>query len=137
MMKTLLKSKFVLVALVLFALSEMTAVAQPSIPRYRERGRGYYDRPPRHREGGVAWGTQYDWLSTRRATYSDIDGMDRGQIRVLLNSIYARHGRYFRDRRLSDYFYSQHWYRPYRNEVPRGSFNRTERYNIDFLSKYD
>lgn len=85
----------------------------------------------------VVWGTQYDWLSTRYITYDDIRNYDSGQLRVLRNSIYARHGRYFKDTRLSDYFYSQSWYNPYRKEVPESDLNEYEKANIRFLKKYE
>jgi hypothetical protein len=134
-MKKLFKNKWLTIALLLFTLSTVSVVAQPSIPRRGQRATRGYNRPQRNSR--VAWGTQYDWLSQRRATYRDIQYKDRGQVRVLLNSIYARHGRYFRDPNLSDYFYSQPWYRPFRNEVPTSSFNSIEKYNINFLSKYD
>ena len=85
----------------------------------------------------VAWGTPYDWLSTRYATYNDIRNYDKGQIRVLKNSIYARHGRRFKDANLRAYFNSQWWYTPRYNEIPSSWFNSYENYNISFLSKYD
>lgn len=135
-MRKSFQSKWLSIAVLLFALSAVSVIAQPSIPRNGRR----QNRPARtynNRNSNVAWGTQYDWLSQRRATYRDIQYKDRGQVRVLLNSIYARHGRYFKDRNLSDYFYSQSWYRPFRNEVPTSSFNSIEKYNINFLSKYD
>ena len=85
----------------------------------------------------TVWGTQYDWLSTRYITYDDIARYDSGQIRVLRNSIYARHGRYFKDARLSNYFYSQSWYNPYRKEVPASELNKYEKANIQFLKRYE
>ena len=133
-MKKNFKNKWLTIAVLLFTLSTLSTIAQPSIPRYGRRARSSRSY---NGGGGVAWGTQYDWLSQRRATYNDVRYKDRGQVRVMLNSIYARHGRYFRDPNLSSYFYSQRWYNPYRSEVPMSSFNSTERYNINFLSKYD
>ena len=117
----------------------MIADAQvPSIPRRQQTTRQRTrTRTQTRTSNNTVWGTQYDWLSQRRATYNDVRYKDRGQVRVMLNSIYARHGRYFRDPNLSSYFYSQRWYNPYRSEVPMSSFNSTERYNINFLSKYD
>ena len=85
-------------------------------------------------EGGdVVYGTQYDWLSTRYATASDLAGYDLGQLRVLRNSIYARHGRMFRDANLRSYFNSQPWYNGYRQEIPASELNQYEQYNIQFI----
>ena len=102
----------------------------PSIPR---RNQSSTTTTPHE----VAWGTPYDWLSTRYATYNDIRNYDKGQIRVLKNSIYARHGRKFKDRQLKAYFESQSWYKGRYNEVPAKYFNKYENANIAFLKKYE
>jgi hypothetical protein len=133
-MMKIFKNKWMIVAAMLLTISVVDAVAQPSIPR-----RGTYRGAPRSRgySRNTVWGTQYDWLSSRYADYSDVQYRDRGQVRVLLNSIYARHGRRFKDAALRSYFNSQNWYAPWRNEVPSSEFNKYEQYNISFLSKYD
>lgn len=89
------------------------------------------------RSSGTAWGTQYDWLSQKYATYNDIAGYDKGQLRVLRNSIYARHGRIFKDASLRSYFNSQPWYNGWRSEVPASELNKFEKYNISFIQKYE
>ncbi|MBO4487943.1 MAG: YARHG domain-containing protein [Bacteroidaceae bacterium] len=108
------------------ALAETASAQVPSIPRKAKTTTTV------QRNSEVAWGTQYDWLSTRYATYDDIRNYDRGQIRVLKNSIYARHGRKFKDANLRNYFSSQSWYRPRYNEVPPKQFNKYENANIAF-----
>ena len=109
-----------------------TAFAQvPSIPRQSQSAKKSAD------SHYVAWGTEYDWLSTRYATYNDIRHYDKGQIRVLKNSIYARHGRKFKDKELRAYFSSLDWYRPIYDEVPARFFNKYENANIAFLKKYE
>ena len=57
--------------------------------------------------------------------------------RVLKNSIYARHGRIFKDAELREYFEQQSWYHGYRKEIPAGEFNKYENANIAFLLKYE
>ena len=115
-----------------FAATEY-ASAQPSIPRSSRSSRSSSSRS----SGSVVWGTSYDWLSTRYANYNDIRYLDSGQIRVLRNSIYARHGRRFKDANLRSYFNSQYWYNGWRNEVPMREFNAYEKANISFLKKYE
>ena len=131
------KNKWMVIAAFLMTLAVTDALAQPSIPRRGSRTTQRYQRPRQRTSGNTVWGTQYDWLSTRYANYGDIQYKDRGQVRVLLNSIYARHGRRFKDAGLRSYFNSQWWYSPWRSEVPAREFNRYEQYNINFLSKYD
>ena len=100
----------------------------PSIPSRSSRSSS---------SSGTAWGTQYDWLAERYATYNDIAGYDKGQLRVLRNSIYARHGRIFKDSSLRSYFNSPPWYNGWRSEVPSSEFNKYEKYNISFIQRYE
>lgn len=88
-------------------------------------------------KAGPVYGTQYDWLSVRYANYDDVYGLDRGQLRVLRNSIYARHGRKFQDKNLRAYFNSQRWYTPLYNEIPASRLNKYEKANIEFLKKLE
>ena len=86
---------------------------------------------------GVVKGTPYDWLASRYVTAQDLAGLDAGQLRVLRNAIYARHGRLFKDANLRQYFNSQSWYNGYRNEIPANELNKYETYNIQFIQKYE
>ena len=121
---------FILAVLAAFMLAGTVSAQVPSIPRKTTTA-------TTQRNPNVAWGTQYDWLSTRYATYDDIRNYDSGQIRVLKNSIYARHGRRFKDANLRKYFNSQPWYNPRYDEVPAKQFNKYENANIAFLKKYE
>lgn len=105
----------------------------PSIPRTRTTKTVKIKK----RNPNVVWGTEYDYLSTRYIDYDDIKDYDRGQIRVLKNSIYARHGRIFKDEALREYFNQQSWYRGTRKEIPAREFNKYENANIAFLLKYE
>lgn len=77
------------------------------------------------------------WLAQRYATNEDIVGLSSDEIRIMRNSIFARHGRYFKDPALQEYFNSQSWYHPYRKEVPTQELNDYERKNIEFLKKHE
>ena len=123
-----------LLAAMLFApVLEASAQDVPSIPRQTTVKKTKKVK----KNANVVWGTDYDYLSTRYIDYDDISGYDRGQIRVLKNSIYARHGRIFKDAALREYFEQQSWYRGYRKEIPAGEFNKYENANIAFLLKYE
>ncbi|MDO4950693.1 MAG: YARHG domain-containing protein [Bacteroidales bacterium] len=126
---------FILAVLATFMLAGTVSAQVPSIPRKTTTAK--HTTATTQRNPNVAWGTQYDWLSTRYATYDDIRNYDSGQIRVLKNSIYARHGRRFKDANLRKYFNSQPWYNPRYDEVPAKQFNKYENANIAFLKKYE
>lgn len=128
------KILIVLAAIATFVIADTASAQVPSIPRKTQTVKRT-TQPQRN--PNVAWGTQYDWLSTRYATYDDIRNYDRGQVRVLKNSIYARHGRKFKDANLRAYFKKQAWYNPRYDEVPAKDFNKYENANIAFLKKYE
>ena len=88
---------------------------------------------------GVEFAGYYgDMTATELKAYlDDISEYDRGQIRVLKNSIYARHGRIFKDPALREYFEQQSWYQGTRKEIPAKEFNKYENANIAFLLKYE
>lgn len=134
-MKSFVKKIALPLAMALIAGVALPVSAQiPSIPNKNRSTTT--NRYPRERNG-VAYGTQYDWLSMRNATVNDIAHLDAGQVRVLKNSIYARHGYIFNDARLKSYFSSQSWYRPRKREIPASEMNKFEQYNVVFLKKYD
>ena len=110
---------------------EASAQDVPSIPRQTTK------TVKKKKNPNVVWGTEYDYLSTRYISFNDIKDYDKGQIRVLKNSIYARHGRIFKDAALRNYFEQQSWYRGTRKEIPAGEFNKYENANIAFLLKYE
>ena len=120
--------KLHIILVLIVAAFAIQAVAQPSISRPRKTSSS---------SSNCVWGTEYDWLSTRYVTYADIQYLDCGQIRVLKNSIYARHGRKFKDANLRNYFNSLWWYRGWRNEVPSRELNKYEKANIQFLKRYE
>ena len=79
----------------------------------------------------------FEWLSHRYATMSDIAGKTSAELRIMRNSIYASHGRYFKDPTLRDYFNAQSWYKPYRDEVPNEDLNGYEKKNVEFLKSHE
>lgn len=123
------------VMLFIGAMAASTVYAQPSIPRRYNTTKKTTKKTSY--SSNTVWGTQYDWLSQRYATYNDIRYKDAGQIRVLKNSIYARHGYIFKDSRLRSYFNSLGWYSGWRSTVPSKEFNKYESSNIKYLGKYD
>ena len=85
----------------------------------------------------VATGTIYDWLAQRYVTDADIRNYDSGQLRILRNAIYARHYRKFKDAGLRQYFNTFQWYDGRRDEIPASELNKYEKYNIQFIQRYE
>lgn len=77
--------------------------------------------------------TQMEWLSERNVTEADIQGKTSLEIRIMRNSIYARHGRRFKSPYLQRYFNSLSWYKPVRDEIPAYELNKYEKHNIYWL----
>ena len=70
---------------------------------------------------------------------SDIEGYSRDEIQMIINEIYAKHGREFHTQENIDYFSAQDWYEPVAgksDEEIDNEFNAYEKANIELLCKY-
>ena len=70
---------------------------------------------------------------------SDIEGYSRDEIQLIINEIYARHGREFSSQDNIDYFSAQDWYEPVvgkSDEEIDSELNAYEKANIELLCKY-
>lgn len=87
----------------------------------------------------VAGGTdedQYDWLSQRAVTASDLSGKTVGDLRLMRNAIFARHGYIFQSKDLQQYFENFSWYTPQYSDVT-AMLSPLEKKNIDFIKKFE
>ncbi len=75
---------------------------------------------------------------TTLITYSDMEGMTSDETYMLINEIYARHGKIFKTASIQDYFESQRWYEPVStsSDAITPHFNATERENIKTIVAY-
>ena len=68
----------------------------------------------------------------RRLTRDDLAPLSVEQLRIARNEIYARNGRFFRDKKLTDYFSQYSWYKPNSWDPP---LNATEKYNVRVIQQ--
>lgn len=70
---------------------------------------------------------------------SDIEGYSHDEIQMIINEIYAKHGREFHTQENIDYFSAQDWYEPVvgkSDEEIANEFNAYEKANVELLCKY-
>lgn len=70
---------------------------------------------------------------------SDLEGYSHDEIQLIINEIYARHGREFKTQENITYFSAQDWYEPVSDksdEAIVGEFNAFERANVELLCEY-
>lgn len=65
-----------------------------------------------------------------------VENLSRGDLRILKNLIYARHGYIFKNKSWSVYFNNQTWYIPVSENVTK-DFTEIEKKNIDLLERYE
>ncbi|WP_029319228.1 YARHG domain-containing protein [Butyrivibrio sp. AE3004] len=68
----------------------------------------------------------------------EVKTLNKDEIRIAINEIYARRGRAFKTPELNEYFSSKNWYNPQYSqaEFSEDVFNEYEKANIILLSKY-
>lgn len=70
---------------------------------------------------------------------SDFDSYSHDEIQLIINEIYARHGREFQSQDNIDYFSAQDWYEPVSGKSDEeivSEFNEYEKVNVELLCKY-
>lgn len=75
--------------------------------------------------------------SVKELTKKDVENMYQGDLEVIRNAIYARHGYSFKNRRMRfifDQFVS--WYMPLNTDI-RSNLTEIERKNIELLKRYE
>lgn len=108
------------------------------ISRYEGKGTKTTASSSSAKVSNVSFANDYsDIVCYTRLDDSDIAGLTKAEIRILRNTIYARHGRSFKSSDLNNYFRGFSWYRPYRSEVPPTELSAIEKHNIDLLSRYE
>lgn len=79
------------------------------------------------------------YLSERRLTEPDIEGRSAKELEIMRNSIYARYGYKFKREDLFNHFSQYSWYSPTTSDMESiyKMMNDAEKYNIDFIKKYE
>ncbi len=78
-----------------------------------------------------------DWVCYIRLTDDDVAGLGKQELRILRNTIYARHGRKFKSADLRNYFSGFSWYEPRYDEVSESSLSSVEKHNIALIKRYE
>ncbi len=75
---------------------------------------------------------------TRIIKYSELEGLDKKQALLVLNEIYARHGRAFKTDWIREYFESQSWYRATNKSDAKinAELSKIENANIKTINQY-
>ena len=70
---------------------------------------------------------------------SDIEHYSRDEVQLMINEIYARHGREFHSQENMEYFSARDWYKPVSGKSDEeivSEFNECEKANVELLSQY-
>lgn len=74
--------------------------------------------------------------SKQEITKEQVENLSKGDIYILRNLIFARHGYTFRDRQLRSYFEEQSWYIPVKSDI-QSELTAIEKKNIALLLRYE
>lgn len=74
--------------------------------------------------------------SNRLLTKDEVENLKRGDLTIIRNSIYARHGYSFKNRPLRVYFDAQSWYIPVHADI-KADFTEIEKENIQLMLRYE
>ena len=74
--------------------------------------------------------------SSQKLTKEQVENLKKGDLTIIRNTIYARHGYSFKNRPLRVFFDAQPWYIPVHADI-RADFTELEKDNIQLLLKYE
>lgn len=74
--------------------------------------------------------------SNKLLTKSEVENLKKGDLTIIRNCIYARHGYSFKNRPLRVFFDAQPWYIPVHSNI-KNDFTEIEKQNIQLLLKYE
>jgi hypothetical protein len=74
--------------------------------------------------------------SAKLLSKKEIENLKQGDLLIIRNTIYARHGYSFKKRQLRVFFDAQEWYIPYTNDIKK-DLTEIEIKNIELLLKYE
>jgi len=109
------------------------------IQKYEGKGNGASAGKSGNRfKGQVTFADDYsDIVCYIPLTDADVQGLSKAELRILRNTIYARHGRRFKSVDLQNYFNGMPWYNPVKDEVAPGELSQTELHNIKLIQAYE
>lgn len=67
---------------------------------------------------------------------NDVENLKKGDLTIIRNTIYARHGYSFKNRPLRVFFDAQSWYIPVHTDI-KSEFTEIEKENIKLLLRYE
>lgn len=76
-------------------------------------------------------------ISNIRLSDTDVAKLNKSQLRLLRNTIYARHGRKFKSTDLQEYFQQFPWYHGIYEEILSEDLSDIEKHNITIIQKYE
>jgi hypothetical protein len=83
-------------------------------------------------------GRKYAFVSARALTTADLLGKTNLELDLMLNEVFASHGRRFEDAELQNYFSLQSWYIPRYSpkDFPNNLLSETERTNVALIADF-
>ena len=88
---------------------------------------------PIHRD---AYASDTEWVSEEYLSESDLAGYTKAELRILRNSIFARHGYIFNSDDLYNHFAQFGWYNPVYDDV-NSMLSKTEKHNVNLIKKLE
>lgn len=115
-----------------------TVSAQSTLEKAKKYSRKTYKPTAKRRIRNVGYvGDFSDVVCNTKLTADDVYYFNPEELRILRNTIYARHGRKFRDAKLRQYFSQFDWYHPTKTEVNPGELTSIEQHNIMLIQSFE
>lgn len=120
------------------AATELAPPSPQDVQSKKERDKSSSKSSGSGRFGNVGFTNDYsDIVCYQYLTDEDVRYLSGPELRILRNTIYARHGRRFVSKDLQQYFSKFSWYHPRVNEVNPKELSAVEKHNIQLIQRYE
>jgi uncharacterized coiled-coil protein SlyX len=78
----------------------------------------------------------YPEASERRLTYDDVSGLNKFELKIMRNEIFARYGYIFKTQDMKNHFSTKRWYQPLYKDV-NNRLTSLEKENAEYIKNFE
>ena len=114
-------------------LEKELAEKNAELERLKDQGASNNSRQQTFHASGFG---DYPEASERKLTYDDVSRLNKFELKIMRNEIFARYGYIFKTQDMKSHFSTQRWYQPLYADVTN-RLSRLEKENVEYIRNFE